>query len=302
MHQRTIKKPVSLSGIGLHSGKTTQVTIQPANPNMGIVFVRSDMPGAPSVRAHYENVKNTQLATTIGRDSVTVSTVEHVLAALAGLGVDNAVVVVDGPEVPIMDGSSAAFVEAIQSVGLQTQIQPRNVLNILKRVEVKADGKWAVVEPSAGFEIHASIEWDHPIIGYQELNYQDGRGAFEEIASARTFGMLRDVEGLKKMGLARGGSLDNAVVLDDTRVLNPDGLRTPDEFVRHKVLDAIGDLKLGGFAIQGSFRFHRSGHDLHYKLLAAIFSNPANYEIVKATEEKEKKVAKKPRLAVAAAY
>jgi UDP-3-O-[3-hydroxymyristoyl] N-acetylglucosamine deacetylase len=278
--QRTVRKEVSVSGIGVHTGKSAKLTIKPAISNYGVTFTRTDLEGRPSIAAHFKNIVNTQLATTLGRGVVTVSTVEHVLAALQGLGIDNASIEVDGPEIPIMDGSSAAFCEAIESVGIEQLSQPRAFLALRKKVEIKIGEKWAVAEPASRFEIHGSIDWDHPSIGYQEYHYQEGRTSFSELAHARTFGFLKDVEALRRMGLARGGSLENAVVLDHALVLNPEGLRFPDEFVKHKVLDALGDFKLAGISILAYIRLHRAGHDLHSQLLTEIFKNPDNYEII----------------------
>jgi UDP-3-O-[3-hydroxymyristoyl] N-acetylglucosamine deacetylase len=282
-HQRTIKKAVTLKGIGLHFGKEAAVTLSPAGANQGILFSRRDLAGSLPIEANFRNVVSTQMATTLGKGNVTVSTIEHLMAALHGFGIDNLLVEVQGPEVPILDGSSAPFCAALKTAGIQTQSAPRTALAIKRRVEVKLAEKWAVVEPSSRLEIHASIDWDHPSIGFQEFHYIDGKTAFEEIASARTFGFLRDVEALKKMGLVLGGSLENAVVLDSALVLNPEGLRYPDEFVRHKALDALGDFKLAGIQVQGSFKLHRAGHDLHRSILAEVFKDPANYEIVEAT-------------------
>ncbi len=278
--QRTLKSAVNLSGVALHSGKQVNLRILPAPAQSGIVFVRTDVPHSPLIPAHFQNVVSTRLATTLGRDQVTVSTVEHLLAALAGLGVDNARVEVSGPEIPILDGSSLPFVQAIEAVGTESQGTPRTVLAIRRRVELKINEKWAVAEPSSRLEVHGSIEWDHPSIGHQEFHYIDGKTPFSAIADARTFCLLRDVEAMKNVGLALGGSLDNAVVVDGAQVLNPSGLRHPDEFVRHKVLDALGDFKLSGFALQGYVRLHRAGHDLHSQLLAAIFADANNYEII----------------------
>ncbi|MGK5082524.1 UDP-3-O-acyl-N-acetylglucosamine deacetylase [Bdellovibrionota bacterium FG-1] len=286
--QRTLKDSITLKGVGIHSGRPAHLTMKPARPNTGIRFVRTDLDGRPEISAHYKNVINTQMATTIGRGRICVGTVEHVLAALQGLGVDNAILEVDGPEVPIMDGSSGPFAEAITQIGTFAQFQRRAVLALRRKVEVKLGEKWAVAEPSSRMEIHGSIEWDHPAIGYQEFHYIEGKTNFIELARARTFGFLDEVENLKRMGLARGGSLDNAIVLDRVNVLNPDGLRCADELVRHKVLDALGDFRLAGIQIHGYFRLHRAGHDLHAQLLAAIFKDPNNYEImdqVDATEE-----------------
>ena len=281
--QRTLKDPIRLTGIGIHSGKTAHLTMRPARPNSGIRFVRTDLEGSPEITAHYKNVIDTRMATTIGRGKICVSTIEHVMAALQGMGVDNAVLEVSGPEVPIMDGSSGPFADAIAQVGTIAQFQPRAVLALRRKVEVKVGEKWAVAEPSSRLEIHGSIEWDHPSIGYQEFHYTEGKTDFAELAHARTFGFLKEVEALKRMGLAQGGSLDNAVVLDEALVLNPDGLRFADEFVRHKVLDALGDFKLAGIQIQAFFRLHRAGHDLHSQLLCAIFGDPDNFEIIDGT-------------------
>jgi len=287
--QRTLKSEVSLSGVGLHSGKPTRVTLKPCSPNRGVTFVRTDLPGSPEIAAHYKNIVSTQLATTLGCGNATISTVEHVLASFQGLGIDNGIIEVDGPEVPIMDGSSALFCKAISSVGIESQLQVRPYLALRRKVELKLAEKWAVAEPASRLEIHGSIDWDHPSIGYQEFHYHEGQTAFEDLASARTFGFLRDVEALKKMGLARGGSLENAVVLDHALVLNPEGLRFPDEFVRHKVLDALGDFKLAGIAIQAYVRLHRAGHDLHSQLIAEIFRNPDNFEIIDGSEREERR-------------
>jgi UDP-3-O-[3-hydroxymyristoyl] N-acetylglucosamine deacetylase len=269
-----------MTGIGLHSGKEVQLTLKPGRPNHGIKFVRTDLPDTLPINAHFNNVVSTQMATTLGRGKITISTVEHLMAAFQGAGIDNAIVEVDAPEIPILDGSAARFYEAILSAGIEFQTPKQPILVLRRKVEVKVNEKWAVAEPSARLEIHGSIDWDHPAIGYQEYHYVAGKTSFGELASARTFGFLRDVEALKRMGLARGGSLDNAVVLDDALVLNPGGLRYPDEFVKHKVLDALGDFKLAGIELQAYFRLHRAGHDLHSQLLNAIFSNPDNFEII----------------------
>jgi UDP-3-O-[3-hydroxymyristoyl] N-acetylglucosamine deacetylase len=287
-YQQTLTAAVTLTGIGLHSGKSAQITLRPARAGHGIVFVRTDLEGAPQIAALFKNVVSTQLATTLGRGKATISTVEHVLAALQGLGIDNALIEVNGPEVPILDGSSAPFCEAISEVGIEAQSMFRPVLVLRRKVEVKVGEKWAVAEPSARLEVHGSIEWDHPMIGFQEYHYVDGKSSFEEISSARTFCMLRDVEMMKKMGLALGGSLDNAVVLDNTSVLNPGGFRYADEMIRHKVLDALGDFKLAGVSIQAYVRMHRAGHELHNQLVAAIFSNPDNYEIIESAEQERR--------------
>jgi UDP-3-O-[3-hydroxymyristoyl] N-acetylglucosamine deacetylase len=278
--QRTLKAPVRLEGVALHSGKQVNVMLSPASPNHGIVFVRTDLAGKPEIPAHFKNVVDTRLATTLGVGAARVSTTEHLLAALQGMGVDNVKIEVDGPEVPILDGSSAPIVKAIQDIGIQSQAQARTFLALRRRIELRVGEKWAAAEPSSKLEILGSIDWDHPAIGFQEFHYVEGETPFSEISSARTFGLLRDVEGMRRMGLAKGGSLENAVVLDDAQVLTPGGFRFPDECVRHKVLDALGDLKLAGIGIQAFIRLHRAGHDLHKQLLAEIFRNPDHYEIV----------------------
>ena len=298
--QKTLKQEVALEGVGLHSGQTVHMRIKPALPGQGIVFARTDLKDTPVIAAHYINVVSTQLATTLGRGKATVSTVEHILAALHGLGVDNAIIEVDAAEIPIMDGSSKAFCDAIEKVGLQSQLQNRSILAVRRRVEVKHKEKWAVAEPCSRLEIQASVDWDHPSIGYQEFRYVEGKTDFSELASARTFGFLRDVEALQAIGLARGGSLDNAVVLDDALVLNPDGLRFPDEFVRHKVLDALGDFKLAGVSLRAFVRLHRAGHEVHSELLKAIFSDAKNYEIITDGERANAREVKPSRISAMA--
>ncbi|MCM0606948.1 MAG: UDP-3-O-acyl-N-acetylglucosamine deacetylase [Xanthomonadaceae bacterium] len=295
--QHTMKKTVLMEGVGLHTGMPIKLEIRPAQDNFGIQFTRSDLTKAQPIRASYENVTNTRLATTLGTGKNFVSTVEHLMAALAGFGIDNAHILVGGPEVPIFDGSSAPFVEQIKRSGVETQQMNRPTLVITRRVELKIAEKWAYVEPSNQFEIHSTIEWDHPMVGFQELSYIEGKNSFDEIARARTFCFARDIESMKTLGLIRGGSLDCAVVLSETGCLNSDGLRYNDELVRHKVLDAIGDFKLAGLQIAGSFRLHRSGHDVHYQLLKAILKDRRNYEIVGADQATEL-----PLMRLAASY
>ncbi len=276
MLQRTVKKKISLNGIGLHSGKNVKLTIHPAPAGTGIVFVRSDLPGAPEQRAHFSAVSNTQLATTLGRGMESISTIEHLMAALYGSGVDNAKIEVDAPEVPVMDGSALPFYQALQFVGTVTLDAPQAMAELVRKIELKVGEKWIVAEPCDRLEVHATIEWDHPEIGYQEFRYIEGETPFSEIAGARTFGFLHEVEALRARGLARGGSLENAVVLDAGRVVNPEGLRYSDEFVRHKVLDSIGDFFTAGVWLKARIRMHRSGHELHRQLLNSVFSSHSN--------------------------
>jgi UDP-3-O-[3-hydroxymyristoyl] N-acetylglucosamine deacetylase len=278
--QQTLKDTVTLNGVGIHSGRPARLTMKPGRPNEGIVFVRTDIDGQPRIAAHYKNVSNTQMATTLDRDLVSVGTVEHVLAALQGMGVDNAVLEINGPEVPIMDGSSLAFAQAIAQVGLMSQLQTRPYLMLKRKVELKLAEKWAVAEPCARLEIRASIDWDHPSIGFQEFHYVEGQTNFSALANARTFGFLREVEMLKSLGLARGGSLDNAVVVGMDKIHNKEkSLRWPDEFVRHKTLDLIGDLYLLGARLEAKITANRVGHGYNVnvvKQIASAFDGSAN--------------------------
>ncbi len=278
-HQTTVRREIRIEGIGLHSGKPASVVIKPALPNTGVIFVRKDMPNPVAIPASFEFVTQTRLATTLGTSQAQISTVEHLLSALRLLNIDNAMVEVEGPEVPIMDGSAATFCEAILAAGFFDQSVPKKVAFLKKRIEVRKGDKVALIEPSDELRIHARIEWNHPAINTQEMTFTVGKSDYREIASARTFGFMKDVEVLKKNGLACGGSLDNAVVLDEERVINPEGLRYPDEFVRHKILDAIGDFALSPIPIVGNVTLVKAGHELHAELVSAIFSNPDHYEI-----------------------
>ncbi len=277
--QMTIRREVRVEGVGLHSGKPAAVTIKPALPNTGVVFVRKDLAQPVAIPANFEFVTQTRLATTLGRGSTSISTVEHLLSALRLLGIDNALIEVEGPEVPIMDGSAEPFCEAVISAGAFVQSVARKAAFIKKLVEVRMGDKLARIEPSRELEIRARIEWEHPAIGVQELSYSAGRSDYRELSRARTFGFLKDVEALKRMGLIQGGSHENAIVLDEASVMNPEGLRYPDEFVRHKVLDAIGDFALSPIPIIGSVTLVKAGHELHAELVQSIFSNAANYTV-----------------------
>jgi UDP-3-O-[3-hydroxymyristoyl] N-acetylglucosamine deacetylase len=280
-HQRTISEPVSCKGVGLHSGALVNLTLWPAPADHGIVFVRTDKPGAPAIPALSQYVVDTSLATTLGRDGVKVGTVEHLLSALAGLGIDNVRVEVDGPEVPVMDGSAAHFVEMVTSAGVRELEEKRSYLLIKKAVTVVDGEKEASLVPARRFGVSCTIDFQHPLISSQSFELEMSSGRFSgEISSARTFGFLRDVEKLKKMGLARGGSLDNAIVVDESSILNPDGLRFPDEFVRHKILDAIGDVSLFGHPIIGHLKVFKTGHALNHKLVQKVLADPSCYEIV----------------------
>jgi UDP-3-O-[3-hydroxymyristoyl] N-acetylglucosamine deacetylase len=261
-----------------------QITLLPARAGTGIVIVRNHPGGVVEIPARAGAVASTRLATTLGHNGDTVSTVEHLLAALYGLGIDNARIVVEGPEIPVMDGSAASFVYLIRSAGIFVQREPSNVLRFRKPVEVRDGERWIRVEPARAFRVSYAIDFEHPAVRRQEFCVErwDPVEFEREIAGARTFGFLSDVRALWDAGLAKGGSLDNTVVLDDERVINSDGLRWPDEFVRHKVLDLFGDLALVGMPIQGHVRVERGGHSLHQKLVAAILANSHAWEVVEA--------------------
>jgi UDP-3-O-[3-hydroxymyristoyl] N-acetylglucosamine deacetylase len=269
--QRTVKNDIACKSIGLHSGRKVGMVIRPAGVDEGIVFIRRDLSGNNRIKADVHNVRDTTLATTLGLNGVTVSTVEHLMSAFSGMGVDNAVVEVDAPEVPIMDGSARPFVDLLKDVGTRVQGKGKKLLVIKDKISVSDGEGTAMFLPSAEFRITYKIEFEHPAIGIQshEMNFSDV--SYEkEICAARTFGFLRDVEYLQAKGLALGGSLKNAVVLDDRRIINKDGLRFPDEFVKHKILDAIGDLSLLGIPIIGHFVACKSGHRLNILLLKEL--------------------------------
>lgn len=275
--QYTIKKEAVLNGTGLHSGADVRMTLRPAPVNSGIVFVRTDVTGRDNViPARWDHVVDTRLCTMLGNDAgVTVGTVEHLMAALRGCGIDNVIIELDGPEVPVMDGSSEPFVALIDEAGVVAQGVPRRVIKILREVRVENDGKVARLRPADGSHFSGSIAFDHPAIGAQMREVRLLNGNFRhDIADARTFGFLAEVEMLRKNGLALGGSLANAIVLDHDGIMNPEGLRHEDEFIRHKLLDAIGDLYLAGAVIVGAYESDRPGHALNNALLRALFAAP----------------------------
>lgn len=288
-HQRTVRTVISSEGVGLHSGRLTRFRILPARVDTGIVFVRTDLSPHVEIPARSENVCDTTLATTVGVGGVTVGTIEHLVAALAGLGVDNARIELDGPEVPILDGACARFVELItEAGGTVAQPRPKRFLVVKKAVEVGDPSKSARLEPASTFSLRCHIDFDHPIVNAQTFELTLSDTAFvRELARARTFGFAKDVDAMHAAGLARGGGLDNAVVIDDFSIRNPDGLRFPDEFVRHKVLDAVGDLALLGMPIIGRYVGHKSGHSLNTRLVAALLDNPRAYEIVEFKARRE---------------
>jgi len=281
--QRTLKNVIRATGVGLHTGEKVYLTLRPAAPDTGIVFRRVDLDPAVDIPAKAENVGDTRLSTTLTKDGVRISTVEHLLSAFAGLGIDNAYVDVSAPEVPIMDGSAGPFVFLIQSAGVEEQRVAKRFIRITKPVEINDGDKIARFEPFEGFKVSFGIDFDHPamqddlrrsVIDFSSTSF------VKEVSRARTFGFLRDIEMLRENGLALGGSMDNAIVVDDFRVLNEDGLRYDDEFVKHKILDAIGDLYLLGHSLIGAFIGYKSGHELNNRLLKALIAQPEAWEEV----------------------
>lgn len=276
--QRTIRERVTVKGIGLHTGAQAQLTFCPAPEGTGIYFVRRDLPGHPAISTQAERVTATTLATTLGGEAFSVSTVEHCLSTIAALRIDNLFIELDGPEIPIGDGSASPFLEAILKVGLAEQNEPRKYAYITQPIFMGDQDKHAYVVPYNGLRITATIEFSHPKIGNQTFDLDVTEGSFaREVARARTFGFLKDVEALRAKGLARGGSLDNAVVLDHTEILNPEGLRWENEFVRHKVLDALGDLVTLGMPLMGHVVLHKAGHDLMNRLVRKILESSDRY-------------------------
>ncbi|MBV9785531.1 MAG: UDP-3-O-acyl-N-acetylglucosamine deacetylase [Acidisphaera sp.] len=282
--QRSLKSSIGCVGVGLHSGQRVQMTFRPAPAGSGIVFRRTDL--RIDIPARFDHVAATRLCTVLAaadQPDASVGTVEHLMAALAGCAVDNLLIEIDGPEVPILDGSAASFVFLLECAGIVEQEAPRAAIEILRPVRVEEDDAFVELRPrergtAPGFDMELSIAFDAPAIGEQSFAIRLAPEAFrQELARARTFTVASEIAGLKAAGLARGGSLENAVVVDDTRVLNPGGLRMPDEFVRHKLLDAVGDLALAGAALRGRLVAHRSGHTLNNRVLRALFADPANW-------------------------
>ena len=283
MKQRTLKESVRATGIGLHSGAKVYMTLRPAPPNSGITFRRIDLDAPVDIPAYALNVTDTTLGTTLQHQHAKVATVEHLLSALAGLGVDNAFVDLTAPEVPIMDGSAAPFVFLLQSAGIEEQSSPKRFIRIRKPVEVGDGDRWARLTPHQGFRVNFEIDFDHPVLRKhrQSASLDFSTTSFlKEISRARTFGFLTDIETLRERHLTLGGSVDNAVVMDEYRVLNEDGLRFRDEFVRHKILDAVGDLYLLGCCLIGEFTGYKSGHRLNNSLLRALLERADHFEEV----------------------
>lgn len=281
--QRTLKNTIRATGVGLHTGDKVYLTLHPAEANTGIRFRRTDLETPVIIEARPENVGETQLSTTLTRGNVKVSTVEHLLSAMAGLGVDNAIVDVSAAEVPIMDGSAGPFVFLLQSAGVVEQDAAKQYIRIKSPIRVEEDDKWAAFEPFEGFKVTFTIDFEHPAFSdHLKTAVMDFSSTtfVKEVSRARTFGFMRDIEFLRENNLALGGSLDNAIVVDDDKVLNEDGLRYADEFVKHKILDAIGDLYLLGHSLIGEYKGFKSGHALNNKLLLTLLENKDAWEMV----------------------
>ena len=281
--QRTLKNAIRATGVGLHSGDKVYMTLRPAAVDTGIVFRRTDLPEPVDIRATAENVGDTMLSTTLMENGARVATVEHLLSALAGMGIDNAYVDLSAPEVPIMDGSAGPFVFLLQSAGIVEQSSAKRFVRIKRTITVKDGDKWARFEPFDGFKVGFSIDFQHPVftknLSKAEIDFST-TSFVKEVSRARTFGFMKDIEMLRERNLAMGGSMDNAIVLDDYRVLNEDGLRYEDEFVKHKILDAIGDLYLLGHSLVGAFYGYKSGHQLNNILLRTLLADQTAWEEV----------------------
>jgi UDP-3-O-[3-hydroxymyristoyl] N-acetylglucosamine deacetylase len=289
LRQRTLKTAIRATGVGLHTGEKVYMTLRPAVENSGITFRRVDLDEPVDVPADAELVGETMLGTTLIKDGVKVATVEHLMSALAGLGIDNLNVDLSAPEVPIMDGSAAPFVFLLQSAGIEEQNAPKRFIRILKKVRVEEGDKWAQLTPFNGFKVNFRIAFNHPVFNKlsQDASIDFSSTSFlKEVSRARTFCFLRDVETLRARNLTLGGSMDNAIVLDDYRILNEDGLRYANEFVIHKILDAIGDLYLLGHSLIGEFTANKSGHDLNNKLLRALLKDSNAWEEVTFNDQK----------------
>ena len=283
LKQRTLKSLIRATGVGLHTGQKVAICLRPAQPDTGIVFRRVDLREPVDIRADARLVTDTRLCSLIEQNGVKVATIEHLMSAFSGLGIDNAYVDLNGPEVPIMDGSAGPFVYLIQSAGIEEQQAAKQFLRIRRAVRVEEGEKWACLEPYSGFRLSFSIAFAHPVFerSVQEATVDFAQTSYvKEVALARTFGFMQDVENLRSSGLALGGSLDNAIVMDEYRVLNSDGLRYEDEFVKHKLLDAIGDLYLIGHPVIGAFSAHKSGHGLNNLLVRKVLASPDAWELV----------------------
>jgi UDP-3-O-[3-hydroxymyristoyl] N-acetylglucosamine deacetylase len=285
-HQKTLKRSVSCSGIGLHGGRPVNITLRPALPDTGIVFKRVDLPGPPCIKAICDYVSDTRLATTIKKGDAAVGTIEHLMAAFAIMRVDNAIVEIDGPEVPIMDGSALSFVEEIRKAGVTEQDPLRRYIIVTRPAIVENNGSKAAIYPSLESKITCFVDFDHQALGSQSFSCSLISSGFErEISEARTFGFLKEVDWLKANGFALGGSLENAIVIDESGVINEEGLRYPDELVRHKVLDSLGDLYLTGAPLIGHFVSYKGGHTLTHKLVTRLLSDTDSWTYIEFKDE-----------------
>lgn len=286
--QRTLQEMISCTGIGLHSGKKVHMAIKPAPIDTGIRFIRKDIAGQCEIKAQSESVINTTLCTVIGNNITHISTIEHLMGAFFGFGIDNAIIEIDGPEVPIMDGSAAPFIFLLKSAGIKAQKKSKEFIVVKKALHVKEGNKSITIKPSRELKISYTIDFQHPLISNQQYDYTfSGRSFIDEISRARTFGFLKDIEMLRQAGLARGGSLDNAIVIDDFRVLNQDGLRYNNEFVRHKILDFMGDISVMGAPIIGHFVVDKSGHSLNHTMLKELSSDKKYFKRITLGEPDE---------------
>jgi len=290
LKQRTLKNSIKTTGVGLHTGARVEIMLRPAAPNSGIVFHRVDLERPVSIPADALHVGETRLSSTLKHDGAAISTVEHMMSALAGLGIDNIHIDVAGPEIPIMDGSASPFVFLLQSAGIVEQDAPKRYLRIIDTVEVRDGDKWARFEPFHGFKLDFTIDFPHPMFGTENrhvvIDFAE-HSYVKEVARARTFGFMQDLEAMREAGLGLGGSLQNAVVLDETRVLNSEGLRYDNEFVKHKVLDAIGDLYLLGHLLIGQYTAFKSGHGLNNAVARALLARTDAFELVTFAEPAE---------------
>tara|TARA_Y100001001_G_scaffold57889_1_gene54826 strand:- start:252 stop:1163 length:912 start_codon:yes stop_codon:yes gene_type:complete len=283
IRQRTLKNVIRATGVGLHTGEKVFLTLRPAAVNTGVVFRRIDLKPVVDVEAILDNVSNTRMSTTLERDGVRISTVEHLMSAFAGLGIDNVFVDLTAAEVPIMDGSAGPFVFLIESAGIEEQRAPKQFIRIKQSVEIRDGDKWAKFDPYDGFKVDLTIDFDHPAVqsSQQHASIDFLESSFiKDVSRARTFGFLDEVEALQEAGLARGGSLDNAIVMDAFHILNDEGLRYRDEFVKHKILDAVGDLYLLGHLLVGAFSAHKSGHSMNNRLLRRLLETESAWEYV----------------------
>jgi UDP-3-O-[3-hydroxymyristoyl] N-acetylglucosamine deacetylase len=283
LRQRTLKNKIKSTGVGLHTGVRVELMLRPAPTDTGIVFHRTDLPKPVTIRADARNVGDTRLSSSLEKDGARISTVEHLMSALAGLGIDNVHVDVAGPEIPIMDGSAGPFVFLLQSAGILEQSAPKRYLRIKSTVEAQQEDKWARFEPHHGFMLDFTIDFPHPVFGSENrhvaIDFAE-HSYIKEVSRARTFGFMQDVEALRAAGLILGGNLQNAIVLDETRILNSEGLRYDNEFAKHKVLDAIGDLYLLGHPLIGKYTAYKSGHGLNNALSRALLSRPDAWELI----------------------